>query len=268
MKTPVSDNQTTKLLWTGGWDSTFRLLQLLLLERRAVVPYYLIDADRASTGAEMKAMKDIKTRLFRECPGTRGLLHRVEYMEVGDIEPDSEITAAFRAVVEKGHLGSQYDWLARFCRQQGLGDIELCIHRDDKAHRVLESFVLERCVEGRTTYTLDISRAPPQECSLFRYFRFPLFHVSKLEMAAAARTQDWSRFLNMTWFCHHPTARHKPCGTCQPCLYTIEEGLGWRIPWSRRVAAKLQRALFKPLRRTRKALGRGLTRRLRASRAS
>src|SRR5688572_33020809 len=31
------------LLWTGGWDSTFRLLMLLLVERRAVQSYYIVD---------------------------------------------------------------------------------------------------------------------------------------------------------------------------------------------------------------------------------
>ena len=37
------------ILWTGGWDSTFQLLSLLLLHGRKVTPYYLIDAERLST---------------------------------------------------------------------------------------------------------------------------------------------------------------------------------------------------------------------------
>ena len=35
--------RAVKLLWTGGWDSTFRLLQLLLLYEKKVQPYYIID---------------------------------------------------------------------------------------------------------------------------------------------------------------------------------------------------------------------------------
>ncbi len=38
----------THLFWTGGWDSTFRLLQLLLDEHKAVQTYYLLDSFRAS----------------------------------------------------------------------------------------------------------------------------------------------------------------------------------------------------------------------------
>jgi hypothetical protein len=259
MSTPALKKEATPLLWTGGWDSTFRLLQLLLLERRAVQPYYLVDADRASTGAEMKAMKDIKTHLFDEHPHTKELLPRVLYTAVSDIEPDREITEAFRAVAARGHIGSQYDWIARFCRQRGIRDIELCIHRDDKAHAVLEPFVLEQRVDSRTTYILDIARAPQEECVLFRYFQFPMFRLSKLEMAAAAREYDWSRLMDMTWFCHHPTGGGKPCGICNPCRHTMEEGLSWRIPVSRRMAAGLQQTIFRPLKRTTRAMARSLT---------
>ncbi len=268
MSVPASKKETTPLLWTGGWDSTFRLLQLLLLERRAVQPYHLIDADRASVGAEMKAMKDIKTRLFHEHPHTRGLLHRVEYVEVSDIEPDAGVAEAFRTVLARRPIGSQYDWIARFCKQHGMQDIELCVHRDDKAHAVLEPFVLEHCSNGYKTYRLDVTRAPREECTLFRYFQFPVFHLSKLEMAAAARERDWNGFMNMTWFCHHPTVRHQPCGKCSPCLDAMEEGMGWRIPLTRRMAFRLRRAIFRPLHRAAGVLTQGLPGRPRTPRIS
>jgi hypothetical protein len=255
VSTRASKNDLVPLLWTGGWDSTFRLLQLLLLERRGVQPYYLIDADRASTGAEMRAMKDIKMRLFHEHPHTKGLLPRVEYTEVSEIEPDREITEAFRAVAAKSPLGSQYDWIARFCQQRGIQGIELCVHRDDTAHAVLESIVLEQRLEGRTTCVLDMARAPREERALFHRLQFPLFGLSKLEMAAASRAHDWDRYMDLTWFCHHPTARRQPCGTCTPCLHAIKEGLGRRIPLRRRVFSLFHRALFRPLKRAIRVVG-------------
>ena len=51
------------LLWTGGWDSTFRLLQLLLLHRVAVAPHYLEDPTRASTQIELETMARIADQL-------------------------------------------------------------------------------------------------------------------------------------------------------------------------------------------------------------
>lgn len=49
-----------KILWTGGWDSTFQLLRLLFLDKQPVEPYYLIDEERPSTGIELLTMKRIR----------------------------------------------------------------------------------------------------------------------------------------------------------------------------------------------------------------
>ena len=44
------------LFWTGGWDSTFRLLQLIIVFRKRVQPYYIIDTTRKSVQNEKQAM--------------------------------------------------------------------------------------------------------------------------------------------------------------------------------------------------------------------
>jgi len=51
--------------------------------------------------------------------------------------------------------------------------------------------------------------------------------------------------MEMTWFCHRPV-RGKPCGLCAPCVYTIEEGLARRVPWSRRVPSFFYRRFALP----------------------
>ena len=65
---------TTRLFFTGGWDSTFRLLELLLVEKRPVQPIYVIDPDRWSLQEEQKAMADIKTTVVERFPETADLL--------------------------------------------------------------------------------------------------------------------------------------------------------------------------------------------------
>jgi hypothetical protein len=249
-----------KLLWTGGWDSTFRLLQLLLLDRTVVQPYYLIDAGRPSTGMEIRAMSNLKDRLFGQYPGTRDLLHPTRYTEVADIEPDAEITEAFRGLAEDKFIGSQYDWLARFCKQEGIADMELCIHRDDKAHAILTPFLHENPMVNHTLCPTVSGKASEPEYTLFRYFRFPLLGLSKVEMAALSREQHWTVLMNITWFCHRPK-RGKPCGMCNPCLYTLAEGLGHRIPAGRRALSRLQRTTIRPLRQAAKAIRKQLIRR-------
>jgi hypothetical protein len=56
------DLAPVRLLWTRGWDSTFRLLAALLIERRAVRPFYMVDGLRHRPGVpeERQAMRRIR----------------------------------------------------------------------------------------------------------------------------------------------------------------------------------------------------------------
>lgn len=108
------------LLWTGGWDSSFRLLQLLLLHGRRVVPWYLVDETRASARNELAAMQRIRERLFQEHPHTRSLLEPLRRHDVARIAQDPTISAAHALLATERFLGNQYDWIARFCKQQDI----------------------------------------------------------------------------------------------------------------------------------------------------
>lgn len=48
-------------------------------------------------------------------------------------------------------------------------------------------------------------------------------------MEAVAKKNNFSHIMEETWFCHTPY-NGKPCGICNPCKYTKEEGLGRRVP--------------------------------------
>ncbi len=96
VKQSVSKEPAANLLWTGGWDSTFQLLQLLLVQRRQVTSFYLIDAERPSTGVELQTMKRIKERILKNYPHTRELLQPTRFFAAADVAPDVEITAAFQ----------------------------------------------------------------------------------------------------------------------------------------------------------------------------
>jgi len=233
------DSDNVNLLWTGGWDSTFQLLQLLILDRRQVTPVYLIDAERRSTGVEIRTMKRIKQRVLDEFPFARELLRPTRFFAVDDIPPDAEIEAAFQSVLKKSFLGDQYRWLPRFCKAHRLTDLQLCIHLHDKAHSILSPVVAQSDDPSQRVFRIDPRFCGTKEHALFRWFAFPVFDSSKLQMQAAAQERGWQPVMEMTWFCHSPARNTKPCGRCNPCLYTIEEGLGWRIPAKNRLASFL-----------------------------
>ena len=248
---PLEEN--SNLLWTGGWDSTFQLLQLLLIHRRRVTPFYLIDAERPSTGVEIRTMQRIKNHLAKEYPHTKELLQPTRYFAVADISPDCKITEAYLSCFNGKHLGTQYEWLARFCKENGITDMQLCVQADrrpDKADCFDND--LDRILSEGTDGVQMVLRIDPKfketsEYLVFRYFSFPVFRLTKIQMFSIGKKEGWEATMNMTWFCHSPTKNTKPCGKCTPCFQTIKEGLGWRIPVKSRLIHFFHRFLIRPL---------------------
>ncbi|HEY5850461.1 MAG TPA: hypothetical protein VIT62_06815 [Lysobacter sp.] len=244
---PGPRHSTVSLLWTGGWDSTFRLLQLLLQYRVPVSPYYLEDPTRASTPVELQTMVRIGNHLREAYPHTRELLQPVRIGSVDDVTIDSEVAAALREVRSRMFIGSQYAWLPSFCKHNAIGDMELGVHVDDKVQALVRPYALEfEHPDGFRSVRVDPRHAGTAEYRLFRYFTFPLFHIDKVGIDREAAAHGWSSIMEMTWFCHTPV-RGRPCGICAPCVYTIEEGLARRVPGTRRVVSYFYRRFALPL---------------------
>ena len=237
-----------RLLWTAGWDSTFRLLEVLLVHRRPVQPHYLIDPERPSTPEELQAMRRVTAAIAARDPAAAALLAHPLISNVTDVLPDPEITGRFLRLKARSHLGGQYDWLARFADQRNLTGLELAVHRDDRAAGFLEPHVVLVESAGGDRYHRLRDDPPDPDLRLFERFHFPVFDKTKREMERVAAARGFLDILELTWFCHLPTAGGLPCGTCNPCRYTIEEGLGRRIPLKGRLRFH-RRRLVKQLKR-------------------
>lgn len=212
------------LLWTGGWDSTFRLADLVITQRRHVQPHYGLNPIRAGARRELKAQRNIRAALAAIDPAAAsriltGVLHPVD-----ELPPDPEVSAMLERLNERSYLGGQYEWLARLARALD-EPLELCVHQDDRAAGFLA---------GHVTQVDDGYMLPPDhddpDLALFARFRFPLFDITKVDMAERARQQGFGHVMEMTWFCHSPTLLGRPCGFCGPCRYTRDEGLARRVP--------------------------------------
>jgi hypothetical protein len=232
-----------KLLWTGGWDSTYRLLDLVVSHGRCVQPHYVTDPRRRSTSHELAAMDAIRTEVARRFGmSTRALVLPLDGLPLPEIPPDDEITRSAKRLRRRSHLGDQYGWLARYAKHLG-GGLELAVHRDDKAVVFLDGKVRRTgSPPPDDVYLLDSELDDP-DLHLFRWFHFPLFEATKPQMEREARQRGFGPLMELTWFCHRPR-RGEPCGACNPCTYTREEGLGRRVP----------RGLYRRLRRRAGAL--------------
>lgn len=241
------------LLWTGGWDSTFQLLQLLLIHKCEVTPYYTIHEERPSTGKELKVMNQIKAVLMDKYPFVKDLLNQTQYYGVGDIPSNEEISSAYNEILKKCHVGIQYEWLARFCQDQGIKEMQLSIQDHIKINPDqfnVRPMLLKKKIAGQDNFIIDPKFSDTYEYKIFKHFSFPLMRLTKLKMNEAVNKKGWREIMDMTWFCHTPTRSEKACGICLPCVIAIDESFGWRIPKERRLVSFYFRKVWWPVKST------------------
>ncbi len=229
------NNETVNIFWTGGWDSTFRVLQVILLEKRKVQPYYIIDPNRRSTNAEIKAMDNIKDQLFLKYPGTKELLLSTVVGNVSDIQVNKELNDAYQGILKQHELGSQYDFITRYCVQEGLDDVEMSVEHSPTGHlhEVIQPRVVEVNKNGHTYYKVDAKYEGTDVYTLFKYFSYPILFMNKHDMQEIVIKEGFEELMYLTWFCHNPQrygANYDPCGVCHPCIDVMTAGMGSRMP--------------------------------------
>lgn len=224
--------QTHSLLWTSGWDSTFRLLQIIFIKKETVQPIYIIDSSRKSLKNELSAIENIINKIGVKYPNSKELIKPVWFIEKNDLKISKVISIAFAELVSMRKVGSQYEWLAQFCNNYDLKKVEISIERNlslSSFGNFLKYNYLEvnsSNISNKKLYnTID---------TVFKYFDFPIIDLLKTDMLVITKENQWEEIMNLTWFCHKPN-KNKPCGKCNPCKDVIKKGLGFRIPLKNRI---------------------------------
>lgn len=218
-----------RILWTGGWDSTFRVLYLALHGSRQIQPYYLYFEMRRSSALELEAIELIQ-KLFRErFPQAARRITRPIVIKVDGLPQNEELHQAYITLRNKSYLGDQYLSIADFATRFGLRSLELCIHKDDRAHMFIKDSIKQIQVDREVCYEIR-EDAEPEVLKIFGHFRFSILHLSKTDMSTIADINEFKDLLERTWFCHSPTRNNQPCGICNPCGYAIQEGMAYRLP--------------------------------------
>ena len=216
------------ILWTGGWDSTCRIVQLSQCEVE-IQPYYMSD-NRKSEPYELKAIEQI-TQKLKDNEKTKCTFAPLIVIDKKQREKNAEITEAYKRILKKDFIGIQYEWLGCFSLKNP--GIELSIHKDDKAIRVIKKYGALKKQKDKLTgggyYTIDTEQSSPDISLLFKNFKFPLVDYTKLQMKEFYERNGYEDVMNLTWFCHSPVDG-KPCGFCGPCDDAMKEGMAWRLP--------------------------------------
>lgn len=215
------------LLWTGGWDSTYRMAALSRMDL-AVQPIYCCDPGRDSIEIEKRAMERIWQALVdRET--TRARFYPIRYVDIGDIPPNEEITRAYREIGKTVRIGTQYEWLARLAVEYP--GIELGIVATPGPPSGCPAAI---AAFGRLKTENGVKVADPlhstNECMLvFGNYSYPLIDISETDMLRNIREWGFEDIMRMIWFCHTPSGG-RPCGMCSPCRQKMEGGMESLLP--------------------------------------
>jgi hypothetical protein len=210
------------LLYTGGYDSTFRLLESIILEKKIVQPHYIIDHRRRSKHLELKAIKNIFARIEKKFPEARKNILDIIITHLKDI-PKSGNDIKIHELRKNMHLGDQYFWLVDYTYLYPTETFELSIEKDEEPGHGISKNLIDNTI-GQLAECRLVKKPLLEELNVFRNFRFPILDITKREMLKKAKANNFADILLRAWTCHIPTIFNNPCGRCKPCKLSIETG--------------------------------------------
>ena len=202
------------LLWSGGFDSTFRLCQLAR-EKRLVQPVYIMYETRPAKNRELLAQEKILE--FLRAKGLADTILSTLFVSDKEIPRNPIIPQVFDRVHKKFPIGGQYMSLAMF--SDWLPYCELChegyVNRQGVLGRMLDTLtVMDIDSDGNRYIVKDKSDADAY--TLFGKFYFPIIHLNNLQMIDKLKEWGLDEVIQYIQFCENDT--EEPCGMCVCCL--------------------------------------------------
>lgn len=211
-----------KILWTGGWDSTFRIVELSQ-NNIIVQPIYVLDSERKSIEYELRAMKKI-IEVLNKKEETKAKINPIKIIKKEDIKQNEEITKAYKIINERTKLGSQHDWLARLAVEHK--GIEIGTEAGNpETSRIIKSIneFGKLIIEDGIGY-LDKEKSSKEGMLVLGNFKYPIIDKTERQMLDIIRESNYEDVMKHIWFCHTPI-NGEPCGVCHPCCVKIESDM-------------------------------------------
>ncbi|WP_436397441.1 hypothetical protein [Roseobacter sp. S98] len=234
--------QKRYILWTGGWDSTFCVIQALRTSDEVVQPIYLVDPHRPSTATELQTIEQMQAMIVEQFPDAADRLLPLKIDPIRHQDTAPVLKESLEAVRKIIHLGDQYPWIAQYLNDHDLTGVDLAVEARGRIRELLQDYIAGDII--------DPAHRGTDVWNLFGRYRFPIIHLSKWDSLEIAKEAGFLDILNISWFCHTPLMG-RPCGTCNPCKDATKKGFGWRIPFWTRYPSQLRnmlRTLWRKLR--------------------
>ncbi|MDE6091226.1 MAG: hypothetical protein K2G41_11070 [Duncaniella sp.] len=240
------NKRIVNILWTGGLDSSFRVIELSQMNV-IIQPYYIEDSARKSKRYELNAISQISD-IIRSHPKTKATLLDVKLIQMDDIPIDHRITQAFQELHSKYIIGHQYDLIARYALHNNIR-FEMSLEKSDRSKAVncieTECKLLPYIDGDYKVYRIDPNSSTDNGMCIFSNIDLPisLWNLTKVEEVARLKEMGHFNTVKHTWFCHFPVWG-LPCGHCNPCQDSINEGLAFRVPQLGRILYYIYKPYF------------------------
>ena len=227
------DHSIVHIFWTGGLDSTYRVVELSRQEC-VIQPHYIITG-RSTLKNELKAISDI-TAILNSDKRTKAQILPLIQCTKSELVEYADILSAWELLHKNKKFNStQYPLLAGYARQKEL-KVEMGIQFSENgsvAEIVDESYLVD-CPDRDDVLMIDPVKGSQEWASytLFKDFLFPksLYHKTKREEIEDLKNQGYGKVLKKVWSCYRPVLG-MPCGHCFPCKSAMKEGAGMMVPF-------------------------------------
>ena len=223
----MNERKIINILWTGGWDSTFRMVELSRMSV-TVQAVYVIDSNRKSVNNELKAMNEILT-LLKEREETKANFLPIKKINLENIPMNHEITQAYKTIHEKTKLGSQHEWLARLATEYPGIELGTEAGSTESSHilKAIALFGVLHNNEGKMV--LDKEKSSREGMLVLGNVSFPIIDKTEQDMKRLIGQWGYEDVMKHIWFCHSPL-NGLPCGICHPCQVKIASDMDYLLP--------------------------------------
>jgi len=220
----ASERRRINILWTGGMDSTFRVVELSKCQC-IIQPYYIAIGHRKSLHHELHAIEKI-SMILRNDKRTKAELLDPIIVNEKEIARDNDIFDSWLRLM-KGKSW-QYHVLAKFVNQHHL-EMEMGLQfspNGSVAKTIDETLLIPHSDPNYNVLVIDKTRANQDTMTIFGSFCFPksLFHKTKRDEIDILCREGYEKVVKHVWFCFHPIWGY-PCGQCAPCISYEKEGV-------------------------------------------
>lgn len=209
-----SFSEPVYVFWTGGFDSTYRVCDLVLGQNKIVQPIYVLgknldgdDISRKNVREEIQTMERLYKQINQR--GGNGKLLPVIYFDPTTYYSPSIQNATDWIFKEGGFTRNknQYSHMLTTCIALNKR-IEICSENETGAR--FAQFIKQ---------TIEKNKQNPAQLYV-KWLKFPLLYINKKQMFEKAKEGGWKDILHRTFSCWFPVDG-KACGKCKMCKERI-----------------------------------------------